>query len=84
MSASDEWTEYHLTPAGWVEGSSQRDFARVKRVTEPVDRALTVVYRELAESYSPFYPSQNETWRSSDSQLVATLLEKHGPAPKEL
>src|SRR5574343_541972 len=29
MAASSEWTEWHLTPRGWVRGSDQRDFAGV-------------------------------------------------------
>lgn len=42
MTASYEWTEYHLPPAGWVRGSEKTDFGR-EEVEPPVDRLLACV-----------------------------------------
>jgi hypothetical protein len=45
MTASREWTEYHLTPAGWMRGSEKTDFDQ-NEVTPPADRVLTMRYVE--------------------------------------
>ena len=52
MSASNEWSEYHLTPNGWVEGSEKLDFSRTERPA-PADRVLTVRQHDyLSSSFS--------------------------------
>ena len=43
MTASYEWTEYHLTPLGWVRGTVKTDFDR-EDVEPPADRILSVRY----------------------------------------
>lgn len=84
MAASNEWTAYHLTPEGWVEGDKQRDFGSLIRQPAPENRVLSVVYKETCNGYGPVHGSQQEQWRSADSVLVDELLAKHGPAPREL
>jgi hypothetical protein len=84
MSASNEWTEWHLTPAGWVRGSERMDFAQLQSRPTPLDRVLTVTNKEVGNGYGPIHASQQEDWRSDDADAVAELLVKFGKAPKSL
>jgi hypothetical protein len=82
MSASKEWTDYHLTKSGWVVGSQKIDFAGTKEMPAPLDRVLTCRFHE--EMSSPFSPRQtwtDETWRSKDEAAVQALLKKYGECP---
>ena len=38
MAASNEWTEWHLTPRGWEEGSGRLDGVGVTHAEPPTDR----------------------------------------------
>jgi hypothetical protein len=82
MTASREWTEYHLTPAGWMRGSEKTDFDQ-NEVTPPADRVLTMRYVEEHAGYSGSQDHE-EVWRSEDAAEVKTLLDQHGPAPSHL
>jgi hypothetical protein len=84
MSASNEWTEWHLTPAGWQRGTEKEDFRRVDR-EPPVDRVLTVIYKEfLSSTFSPMEKSSEIEWRSHDEATIAALTAKYGMAPEHL
>jgi hypothetical protein len=82
MSASYEWTEWHLTPAGWIRGSERTDFSKTIK-EPPTDRVLTVTYTDENSGYSA-HQSHSEDWRGEDADSVAALLEQYGPAPKQL
>lgn len=84
MAASNEWTAYHLTATGWIEGDKQRDFSPLLRQPAPPDRVLSVVYKETCNGYGPVHNSLQEQWRSPDEALIADLLKRFGPAPQEL
>jgi hypothetical protein len=79
---SNEWTEWHLTPRGWVRGSTRRDPKVIDDVEPPSDRALTKRYCEYG--VSSVEATQEELWRSPDAALVAGLLSQHGEAPRHL
>lgn len=82
MSASDEVDEMHLTPGGWVQGSSKIDFAGWTHVDPPSDRLLSVSFREyMSSSFSPMDLSADETKHGSDADILAAL-EKHGVEPR--
>jgi hypothetical protein len=82
MSASNEWFEYHLTPNGWVDGSEKIDFAGTKSREVPEDRVLTVEFRDyLSSTFSKPELTVSVTWRHENSQLVTSLLDKHGKEP---
>lgn len=83
MAASKEWTDYHLSPAGWTTGDRKRDNSMSKGDI-PFDRVLTMRFKEECNGYGPGHGFQEEVWRSTDHQLVAQLLQQFGPAPKEL
>lgn len=82
MSASYEWTEWHLTPAGWVRGSERTDFGR-EEVEPPSDRVVTVRYIDENSGYKA-HQSHSEEWRSDDDVAVKSLLDQYGPAPAHL
>ena len=81
----NEWTEWHLTPAGWQRGSTRVQGKGNTWVDEPEDRVLSYVYKELETSTSPEASvSAEETWRSKTETDVAALLRQHGPSPRSL
>ncbi|MBC8641566.1 hypothetical protein IAG25_32605 [Caballeronia sp. EK] len=82
MSASYEWTEWHLTPDGWIRGSEKTDFDRTI-VDPPGQRVLTVRFIDENSGYSA-HQSHREEWRSSDEAAVQAFLERFGPAPAAL
>jgi hypothetical protein len=84
MSASNEWTEWHLTPRGWERGTEKEDFNVIRR-DAPNDRFLTVKWYEyLGYSMSKMQKGHDEIWRSSDEQKVNEYIIKFGEAPKSL
>ncbi|MFL6439340.1 MAG: hypothetical protein ACJ71Q_17320 [Terriglobales bacterium] len=85
MSLSKEWTDWHLTPRGWEEGSTEVDFGHVTEKDPPPDRVLTSRFsEELSSAYSKMSRWHNERWRSPDEGAVKALLEKFGPPPSSL
>jgi len=84
MAATNEWTAYHLTRDGWVEGDKQRDFAPLLRRPAPPDRVLSIVYKETGSGYGSVRGSSRELWRGDDEAKITELLAQFGPAPQEL
>lgn len=81
MAASQEWTDWHLTPNGWVAGEKKRDSGlMVSQI--PTDRVKSVRYMELCNGYSTPFGDSQEQWQSKDDALVQALLDQFGPAPK--
>lgn len=82
---SDEWTEYHLTRAGWGIGSTKVDRPSPQLKPPPDDRVMTVRYRETLRS--PFEPMDRHVsilWQLDDAVVVETLLGEFGPCPESL
>ncbi|MBM0106493.1 hypothetical protein JM946_17325 [Steroidobacter sp. S1-65] len=81
MSASHESFEWHLTPAGGVEGSEFLDFGgNVLRPT-PEDRVATFVLDEhQCHALEKIQCTWSQTWIKADSNL-APLYEKYGMHP---
>lgn len=83
MSASNEWTDWHLTPDGWERGTEKTDFS-TERVDPPEDRVKTVRYREyLSSVYSDMSITTKTIW-VGDEEEAARLEEEHGPPPNHL
>ena len=68
MAISRQWTEWHLTPAGWVSGSSRRDGEGNVWRDEPNDRVITFVYQE----------------QTNNAQTDIAHPAQHGPCPRNL
>ncbi len=85
MAISKQWTEWHLTPAGWVSGSTRRDGEGNVWRDEPEDRVLSFVYQEIIDKNHPEpHPTVQESWRSKIATNVDGLLAQHGPCPSKL
>jgi hypothetical protein len=85
MSASYEWTEWHLSPRGWEQGSCKIDFGDVHKKEPPHDRVRSCVYHEtLSSVFSQMSRYVDETWRSNDEAKVNELLEEFGECPNSL
>ena len=79
MSATNEWTEWHLTPSGWVRGTEREDFVGLTERPTPDDRVLTMKYTSYSSSiYQPVESTWTELWRSPDEDEVNLLLEQFG------
>ncbi|HEV2275644.1 MAG TPA: hypothetical protein VGR96_15840 [Acidobacteriaceae bacterium] len=85
MAISRQWTEWHLTPGGWISGSTRRDGEGNVWRDEPEDRVVTFVYREQTGS-SSVQPqiTVEESWRSKIHKNIDSLLAQHGPCPRKL
>ena len=84
MSASNEWTEWHLTPRGWERGTEKEDFRRVDR-DPPPDRVLTVTNQEyMGSTFSAMQKSSSITWESKDKGAIAKLKMQFGEPPTSL
>ena len=88
MAISRQWTEWHLTPGGWVSGSSRRDGEGNVWRDEPEDRIITFVYQEQTgkPDAEPRVTVQ-ESWQSKAagaSADIENLLAQHGPCPQKL
>ena len=85
MAASNEWTDWHLTPRGWEQGDSKLDFGAQTGRPIPADRVLTVRYSEsMGSTYSKMTRGTEETWRAPDAERVEALLAEHGPCPQAI
>lgn len=87
MAIRKEWTEWHLTPRGWEQGSTRREGRGNDWRDEPADRLLSYQYCEIHPSGSTPKITTEETWRTKDpaaqEQLEAALAQ-FGPAPARL
>lgn len=83
MSASLEWTDWHLCPRGWVAGDRKRDNGMMP-ASPPADRVLSTRYIEESNGYSPIHARHQELWRAERDDDVSALLKAHGPAPADL
>lgn len=84
MSASNEWTDWHLTPRGWERGTESIDGNQTPR-ERPADAALTRRYRETVSGmYSPMEKYSQDMWRGPDQARIDELLKKFGPRPTSL
>ena len=88
MAISRQWTEWHLTPGGWVSGSSRRDGEGNVWRDEPEDRIITFVYQEqTGKTDAEPHVTVQESWRSKAAGAgadIENLLAQHGPCPQKL
>jgi hypothetical protein len=72
----------HLTPNGWVQGSTKIDFAGWTHRDPPPDRLLTVSFREhMSSSFSKMDLTADETKHGSDAEILAALQAHGEPRP---
>jgi hypothetical protein len=84
MSASNEWTEWHLTPNGWVAGSVKTDFAEADFPT-PKDTVMSCTYSEyMASAFSRLEKNVTVGLKSKDTALIQSLLKKFGECPQRI
>lgn len=82
MSASDEIDEMHLTPSGWVQGSSKIDFSGWTHRDQPTDRLLSASFREyMSSSFSPMDLTADVMKHANDADILAALQD-HGVDPR--
>ncbi len=84
MALSNEWTEYHLTKSGWIEGSCKLDIVGKKEVPKPDKTLITRKYMEYASSrFSGLELTYQETVFSGNKEVRESLLKKF-PHPEPI
>lgn len=85
MSTDHLWTEWHLTPCGWVSGSVKTELGSTLEVESPRERVLTCRY-DYCESKAHEQPlgTVAELWRSADAEKVEKLMAIFGSCPQNL
>lgn len=85
MSASKEWTEWHLTPTGWVQGTTKTDSSI--RVEAP-PAAVLASYRYIEEAsytisrvFGRIEVLSIAAEKKEDIRIATALF---GPCPKSL
>lgn len=82
MAFIDEWTEWHLTPAGWREGSTKEDDGPTTTVPPPAGRVLTCQRYSYSGYWArPIERGVTEIWRSENEGQIKALLKEFGPCP---
>lgn len=83
MAISNEWSEWYLTPTGWIVGSSRLDCQKPTGRGRPNDAVLGLEYRETIQGpFSSLQKSTSEIFRISDDEKINNLLMKYGPCPE--
>jgi hypothetical protein len=82
MAVDREEQEYHLTPNGWVIGSTKSMFTGTTPRPIPGDRVLTLIHKTLQSSrFEPETRTVVEIWRSPESDEKITQLRAQYPPP---
>jgi hypothetical protein len=77
MNFSHEWTDWHLTPSGWVKGSYKVDFKNEAVIEPPKDRVLTRRYEEIITSVSaPLKIVKRNIWDNGDTEIIKKFYKK--------
>lgn len=91
MSLSDEWSKWHLTENGWVQGTTQRDWGVVNEVDPPEGTVLTCRYREKIYTHNVMKGGDKFIEMSSADEeklkndpVIKRLIQKYGECPKSL
>lgn len=86
MSASNERTERHLTPEGWMPGQSELDFTGIKGSDKlPQNRVLTCLYEECqSSSFKGPDKTVKILWACADMNIINKLKKKYGECPTHI
>jgi hypothetical protein len=92
MATSNEWTRWHLTPAGWVRGHQRFDSGERVITPDPPDSVEIWEYEEyMSSSYSGSRVTTSGMERTTtrmvaarDQGTVRTLFVKFGECPEHL
>ena len=82
MAADRERYDMHLTPRGWLNGTSRVGFGPEDAVPTPPDTVLTMHFSEVTSSiYGSPSRSKQVTFESEDKATVDALKQKFGARP---
>ena len=84
MSASSEWTEWHMTQSGWVRGTTKTETG-MQVSTPPPDSIATYQFIDEHSGYGR--GTQRVVGPSATSEIseeLGRLIKLHGPCPQKL
>lgn len=71
---SYEWTDWHLTPSGWILGNHKINFNDIVYVKPPANRVLTRRYLESIETLnSPLRIFRKNVWAINNPEKIRRL-----------
>jgi hypothetical protein len=77
MAESNEYFDYHLTPVGWVKGSSRVSIENIVEI--PHDRVLSIRHTSyMRSSWSGSEEVVSVTYGRYDDDLVQNLRNQYG------
>jgi hypothetical protein len=84
MSATNEWTEWHLTPKGWKRGTEKEDHA-TQHLPVPHDAVCTYRWTEYqSSSFSRVERALDLVSTSKNGAALAALLAQFGQCSERL
>ncbi len=81
MAASDEWTEWYLTPTGWVSGEWKSDFKASGPVLPPAGWVKKCRVFDYWGSVYGGHSSGTEVLAVRDAAAADELEARFGPCP---
>lgn len=82
MAADRERYDMHLTPRGWVPGTTRIGFGAEDVIPPPADRVLTIRFDEVTTSiYGGVHRSTDVLFISDDRATIDALKQKFGSEP---
>jgi hypothetical protein len=86
MTASLEYTDWHLTPTGWRRGTTKLDNGTIQEVPTPLDRIATYRYTEEYPSlFSRPDVFTKVTYQCPNQEReLLKLLDQFGACPDQL
>lgn len=81
----DEYTEWHLTPTGWVRGTEQRNYGSARIVPPPANRVKSVQYYEIPKGIEgEKIKGVSSTYQGADFKFTDSLESTFGTCPEKL
>lgn len=85
MVASNEWTEWHLTPNGWVAGSRREDNVGITKVPDPPGSVAVYTVHEVVGAIGGRWDRDVSLTRKIGTQEeIDRLLAQYGSCPNHV
>lgn len=78
---SDEEFHFHLTPHGWIAGSTKIDVQGWRKLPEPEDRIITAVFKEFSAYGDLSVDLSVDVIELADRDTISGALRSFGTDP---
>jgi hypothetical protein len=81
LATNYEFSDWHLTPRGWLPSEQYLEMSGKFILSPPADRVLTCRIHEPIGTALRINRHVTKEWKSSDGELIMLLVEKFGEYP---